>query len=486
MSHKAKRRAICFCVCLVYIFFFSDVGSASLRAGLESVLSDVRLEGARIALHVEHIEDGEVLYSKKSDLPFIPASNQKIVTAVAALDLLGPDYEFLTTLWMSGEITEGVLDGDLWLVGGGDPTLGSPAAGESPTAQFDRWARLLEGYGIRRIGGDVVIDQSFFDSEHVHPDWPDNQLMRHYSAPVSALIFQDNCVRLTVRPGAAPGRSALVEFSPPLGSISVENTCRTDPGSNAIWVDRTRDGAGIRVGGRAMYATGGWSGLVATPTPATFPAESFAQVLRSHNIEIKGDVREDNIKFHPGKEDMVLLARRRAPLNKVLNVMLVESQNLYAETVIKTIGARTDGRGSWESGKKEVSGAMAALGLDAGHLAVSDGSGYSRNNRITARAICKLLSRMYKMEVSPAFKTLLPVAGVEGTLVGRLTERGQAGRVHAKSGHIARVGALSGYARAKSGRLIVFSIMINDFVRGSNWDMRQIQDSIVGVILEAG
>ncbi len=472
-------------IILLYLLLLPTAGATSLREELESVLADRRLEGAEIALHVTRIEDGEVLFSRNADQPFIPASNQKIVTAVAALDTLGHDYEFITTLRMSGEVRNGSLEGDLMLIGGGDPTLGSPAIGEDPTAQFEIWAEVLKKRGIKRINGDIIVDQSLFDDMHVHPDWPRNQLVRHYSAPLTAMIFQDNCIRISVRPGRAPGTAATVEIYPPLDYIRIENTCRTGTGSNTIGIDRTEDSAGIIVWGEAMHRTGGWSGLVAAPNPSSFAGESFAYVLRTRGIEIEGSVRAKSKGTGSGENDTTLLARRRAPLTKALEIMLVDSQNLYAESLLKIMGARIHETGSWKSGADAVNSALKAREIGEENITVADGSGYSRNNRITAEAICELLTQLYKSGENEAkLKTLLPMAGAEGTLANRLTGSDHAGRVHAKSGYISRVGSLSGYARTDAGKLVAFSIMINNFRRGSNSDMRQIQDSIVKVLLE--
>ncbi len=460
-------------------------GSASaLESSLDEILSDNRLRGASVAVHVVRLNDKRVIYSRNADRPLIPASNQKIVTAIAALDILGDDYEFLTTLWMSGRIQDDVLEGDLFIVGGADPTIGSPAIGEDPNAQFGRWARLLKGYGIASVAGDIIVDESMFDRSGVHPDWPSNQLSRHYSAPAGALSYHDNCVRVHVRPGTSVSDTAQITLFPPLSVFDTVNTCRTGSQSNIIRVERPEDSWQIRVSGEALHRTGGWSGLISVPDPALYTGKTFAHVLNQHGVAFQGEVIKKGVEEHDQTGDLLLLARRRAPLRKVLEVLLVESQNLYAENVLITIGAHKGETGSWQSGSEAVAAALKARGLAESDFAIADGSGYSRNNRITARAMSELLLQMYEESDSADFKHLLAEAGEQGTLADRLREHAYAGRVQAKSGYIAHVGALSGYARAASGQLLVFSIMINDFGRGSNWDMRQIQDSIVKALID--
>ncbi len=474
------------CLLALYSVLPFTAAASSLQEELREILSDGRLENASVAVHVAGTGDGEeeVLFSKNADRPLIPASNQKIVTAIAALDVLGEDYEFTTTLWTDGEVEGGVLSGDLWIAGGGDPTIGSPAIGEDAAAQFERWARWLrDESGISRVSGDIVVDESMFDQMYVHPDWPVNQLHRRHSAPVGALSFQDNCVRLDVRPAEAVGMPARVGVYPPLDLFRIDNTCVTDAGSNIIRVDWGQGEWEIRVGGRARLGTGGWSGLVSVPDPALFAGETFGYILARHGITFDGVVRRGG-RGEYGSEGMMLQGRRRASLAQVLKVMLVESQNFYAESVTKAIGAHSRGLGSWENGLEATGAVLSARGWDRSDFALADGSGYSRNNRITGRMLCGLLIQMHEGSGAVGFPELLPLGGEEGTLSNRFRGSAYRGRVRAKSGYISRVGTLSGYAEAASGRVIVFSIMINDFGRGSNWDMRQIQDAIVEAIID--
>ncbi len=477
---------------LILLLFFlpllllCNVSAASLLSELNTILADNRLENAEVGIHVENVSNGEVLYSKNGDEAFIPASNQKIITALTALDILGQDYEFETHLFFEGEIHDDVLEGDLIIVGGGDPTFGSPAIGEDPEKQFDRWAKIFTRHGIRKITGNIIVDESMFDAEYVHPYWPANQLLRRYSAPVNAFIFHDNCVRVNVAPGAAVGAPAKVDLYPPISFYRIDNTCRTDSASNLIIVNR-RDWR-ITVSGQARYKTGGWSGLISVPDPAISSGKAFVHVLRSDNIEFSGEVIKRTQKSwdYDNEKRFRRLALRRAPLDKVLEVMLADSQNLYAESLIKTAGAHHRGLGSWQNGAEAVTKALEKRIGSRYDFNVADGSGYSRQNKLSPEMICKLLIQAHETAYPGILKDLMPAPG-EGTLKNRLTEESAyADRVNAKTGYIARVGALSGYAEAQSGNFFAFSIILNNFRGGGNGDMQQIQDAIVKAVIEHG
>ncbi len=474
------------------LFLFSPLASASastLQSEFARTLSDSRLENAEIGISVVNLENGNVVFSRNADVPLIPASNHKIVTAIAALDFLGKDYEFVTSVWLDGEIVDGILEGDIVIKGAGDPTIGSPAIGEDATEQFNRWARLLKKHGIDKVNGNVIIDESAFDNEYIHPDWPRDQLDRHYSAPVNGFIFHDNCIRVTVSPGPDVGAPANITLSPHIGYFQIENNCRTGPAasSNIIHIDREISQWRLRIRGEARHRTGGWSGLITVPDPAVSAGKAFVHILSNHHIEFNGEVIKHNIETAAVDDysDMTLIALRRAPLEKVIEVILVDSQNLYAEALLKVMGKEKKGVGSWQSGNEVITDMMSNREAGEPAFRSADGSGYSRNNRITPRFLSELL-RQVENDYDGFLEYQLPTAGQDGTLARRLAAEKYRERVNAKSGYIARVGTLSGYVTSKSGPKYAFSIMINNFRRGSNWDMRQIQDALVEAIINHG
>jgi D-alanyl-D-alanine carboxypeptidase/D-alanyl-D-alanine-endopeptidase (penicillin-binding protein 4) len=487
-----RRRLTLLCLALTVL---ASVGVAGedLREHIDQALEDRRMEGDTVAVHVVDIESGEVLHSRRADVPMIPASNQKIITTAAALSELGPLYEFRTRLCIRGQIDdEGVLEGDLLLRGGGDPTPGSVEFREYLEERKEReedfptlwrkWAERLAERGLRRVRGEVIVDDRFFDRRHLHPDWPRAQIWRKYCPTVAALVHQDSCVGVSVKPGETVGDPARVILGPPVPGLQIANTCITKPERHAIWFDREAGSPLIRVGGYVRHESVGYSGRVTVPEPALFAGRAFAHQLKRTGIELQTGVRlvEDERPAESGQWRR--LFERRVPLTDVLRVMLTGSENLYAEQVVKTIGAVKSGEGSWKAGLARMAGMLRGMGgaQDSFHLA--DGSGMSRKNRLTAELICRVLSKMADLGEKD-FSGLLAAPG-EGTLRRRFRTEPYRTSIRAKTGFLRKVGALCGYARTSGGGRVVFSILINDFTGGSNPDMKQIEDAVVRAIID--
>ena len=464
----------------------------ALSHAIEAALSDKRLKGARVGVQVRALGSGRVLYGRNAADKFILASNQKLLVAATALEELGVDYEFRTALTAGDaqDAADGTLDGGLALRGGGDPTLGSPLAGEAPMEQFNVWADALAAKGIRRVKGDLIVDDSMLDRLHVHPDWPTSQLSRRYYAPVSATTLNDNCVAVTIAPGAEVGAPALVTMTPAVPFLKVVNTCRTRAKKarvkqNAIQLARAPDGLIIKVGGWTRLGSGAYTGKVAAPHPALFTGAALAQALKAKGIALDGTVRLAAPADLAGRAQRCILAERRTPIAKVLRIMLKHSHNLYAEHVIKTVGAGSGGRGSWKSGLARTAAMLRKLHYGPKDFDLADGSGLSRGNRASADLVCNVLVAMDKSPNGKVLPGMLSVAGVDGTLRRRMRTAPCKGRVWAKTGYLRGVGALSGYARAEGGARVAFSLLINDFKPSThNWAMKEIEDKVVKAIVQ--
>ena len=458
----------------------------ALKAEIDAALQDRRLNGAAIGVHVVTAGSGRVLYSHNGVSKLIPASNQKLITAAAALDKLGDKYEFKTYLYVSGafEPKKGAIEGDLILSGGGDPTLGSRLAPEKPLEQFDSWVELLKMAGIKRITGTLVVDELFFDRERVHPDWPAEQLDKTYCAPISALSFMDNCVTITVMPGEKAGEATRVSTLPNFPFFQVLNRSQTASKSEGVWFSRKPESLEVEVRGNVKPGGGGESGDVTVPRPELFAGAALADALRRGGIEVNGTVRLATEADLAGKGRWLKLISRRTPVSRVLRVMLKESDNLYAEHVIKTLGAEKAGNGSWQAGLGVAGQMLQRLGFRQEEFDLADGSGMSRGNRISPALLCAVLTKMARSPYATQFRESLPVSGVDGTLAKRLNDPACKNKVFAKTGYLYGVGALSGYADTKSGLRVAFSILINDFKdKGGNASMKDIQDRIVRAIV---
>lgn len=456
-----------------------------LAREIDAVLAGKGLRGATVGVHVASPASGRVLCSRNGMTKLIVASNQKILTAATALRELGPRYEFETALFLSGEagVDGGTLEGDLILRGGGDPTLGSWWVGEQPVEELERWAGLLAAAGVRRVTGDVVADDTFFDRQRVHPDWPSSQLHRPYCAPVSGLSLMDNCLRINVSPGARVGEPAILSLATDIPALTLTNRCSTLAKRPAIWFKHEPGSLGIEVHGRARHGSGVYVGEVTAPEPALLAAGALEGALRRKGITVQGKVRLADPTDVSGRAGWRRLAVRRTPLPKVLRVMLKSSNNMYAEHVIKTVGAETEGTGSWQAGLAQTEKMLRGLYFREHEFELADGSGLSRDNRLPAALMSSVLTAMDHSEHRDVFRGLFPVSGEDGSLAGRLADAGHKGKVRAKTGYLQSVGALSGYAETAGGKHLVFSILINDF-KGGNAAMKEIEDRIARAIVD--
>jgi len=426
-------------------------------------------------------DDGAVQAEVSADTPLAPASNLKLLTTAAALHSLGEEYVFQTTLTATAAPRDGIIAGDLIIRGGGDPNI-SGRFYDGPEAVLRAWAKAMHAAGIRTIAGDLVADDTFFDDVRFCPAWDRGQEARWYAAQVSALSLNDNCVDITVTPGAA-GQPARVSVSPESPAVSVRGAPVTDAKSRTkIIIARRPDTNEIRISGTIGKGAGPWKDCVAIDDPALFFAHTFAAVLRREGIRIEGAVRRAvrgaADALPPGAQ---LLIRHDSPLARALPVVNKNSQNLHAELLLRTMGAVKFGEGSAAAGARAIRACLDTLLVPCEGLVIDDGSGLSAGNRVSARTIGRLLHAARGREWFPHYLGSLSLAGVDGTLKSQRRFRATpqlSGSVHAKTGSIARVSALSGYVR-NGERLWAFSLLFNEPLRRKGASMEALQEAIL-------
>ncbi|MFP4027530.1 MAG: D-alanyl-D-alanine carboxypeptidase/D-alanyl-D-alanine-endopeptidase [Candidatus Brocadiia bacterium] len=470
--------------------FATLVSAGELADAIEDVLAESKLKSATVGVRVEALNSERILYSHNAMTALIPASNQKLLTAAVALTELGVEYKFLTSVWLKGDLQkDGTLNGHVILKGRGDPSLGyskkeSNARAPDSHGIFQQWAQKLVDQGIRSIAGDIIVDDTFFDRRFFHPNWPENQIWKYYCAPVAGFSFQGNCVFVTAKPAKRKGAPALISLQPDVPILEVSNYCKTSLTRNAIWFERKKNSNRIRVGGRAKAGTEGYTARVTVPNPPLFAGSAFAETLKSKGIQIKGRIRLRGAKGHKIYSGAKKVAEHSSTLKQILAPMLKESQNSYAEHVLKTVGAVAGNSGSWEEGLRQAAKFLKKLHFRPGQVVLADGSGMSRHNKLCPAALCAVLIKMDKSDEGKLFHNLLAAGGREGTLSDRFKDATCRGRVRAKTGYLRGVGCLSGYARTQSDLRVAFSIMINGFTRGGNWHMKKFEDRIVRSIIE--
>jgi D-alanyl-D-alanine carboxypeptidase/D-alanyl-D-alanine-endopeptidase (penicillin-binding protein 4) len=454
---------------------------------------------ARLGVFVMSQRDGRVLYSRDGDKSFTPASNMKIYTTAIGLDLLGGDYRWRTSVYAGKQTdTNGLIDGDLTLYGRGAPDLVSKPKGDAPS--LAALADQLYQTGARHVRGDIVGDASYFRGELFGIGWQWNDLQWYFGAEPSALSIDENTVEVTMSPAARKGEAANVVVTPNQNFIQVNNEATTGEHGAIMSIGIIRDLSDnkVRVWGDFPAGGHGFSAFLAVHDPALWSALLFKQALIARGIKVDGqprsrDFRDRSTEFDPQKA-LEVAHTDSEPLSKIVKTTNKESNNLFAELILRTVGKERGAsvpdpdprknavRGDDEAGTVVVRSWLEAHGIETRSMAIRDGSGLSRLDLITPEATAKLLAAIAGSKAAVIFHDSLPVAGRDGTLGSRL--KPVAGRVFAKTGTLTYTHSLSGYADTSSGETLVFSILCNDAV--VDREALRIIDQIAATIAEFG
>jgi len=436
-----------------------------IRSELHTLFAAPLFDRMLWGIEIQSLATGEILYQLNPAKLVMPASNMKIVTLAAAAERLGWDYTYETKLVANGPIEHGVLKGDLVIVGSGDPTINGRTG--APTAVFEDWAARLREAGITAIDGPIVADDRAFDDESLGAGWSWDYLVYGYAAPVTAIQYNENVAEVVVRPGTAVGLRAAVSIRPDGSDLSVENhvTTAAPGGRPTIELRRMAGSDRLDVSGAVPLDAPETTRTVAVDNPARFFAQAFRSVIVESGIRVRdGAAAVRSLDTVPDLSvSTTLVSRRSAPLAEIAKVLMKVSQNLYAETLLKTLGLQA-GAGTVEAGEKVVQEVLEAWGVEPGSYVTVDGSGLSRYNYVTAEMLVRILRHIYNdPRHRGPFIDALPTGGVEGgTLARRFRGTRAAGNVHAKTGSIANVRALSGFMETADGEPLVFSIIANN------------------------
>jgi D-alanyl-D-alanine carboxypeptidase/D-alanyl-D-alanine-endopeptidase (penicillin-binding protein 4) len=435
----------------------NDDPVVKLRNDIDAVLADSIFIPSRAAVKIVSLKTGEVLYDQNSKMLVRPASNMKLLTTSTAIAQLGKDFKFKTAIFINDSISEGILQGDLYVKGWGDPDL--------VTSDLDSMASQLYGLGIRGIKGNLVADLSYFDSLYWGDGWSWDDESASYSAFISALTLNDNCVGVTVAPGDSAGKALRVTFDPQTDYVSLRNdgitvadTARKRVNIDRLFMERLNT---ITVAGEMTTDKPPVTDWITVWKPELYALQVLRERLQWIGIAVKG-VPTVGVLPPTARE---LAARYRGLDSVIININKI-SDNLSAEHVLKTLGAVKYGMpGSARQGIHAVRAFLTTLGVDTLKYRQSDGSGLSTYNLITAEMMVQLLSGMAaNPEWFPLFYASLPIAGVDGSISGRMRKTPAEGNLRAKTGHISGVSSLSGYVTSADGELIAFSMMMQNFI----------------------
>lgn len=426
-----------------------DICPGELGPQVDAIANRAEFSRSRWGILIQPLSSTATLYSRDSTKYFIPASNVKLLTTAAALQKLGADFRIKTSVY-SGE------NGDLYIAGRGDPSIAE--------AQLKSLAQQLKQRGISGVNK-LIGDDSYFQGSAVNPNWEWEDAQAGYGAPVNSLIFNQNAIELLLSPQAI-GQPLKVTFAEPklTNQWQILNNSVTvaQNESEFIAVGREFDRSAIRVSGQLKVGAASESAYVAVVNPANHFVQQFQQVLTAEGIPVKQALVASTSRNF----DQELAAVESPPLAQLVKETNRESNNLYAEVLLRLLGKATGKmpvpqEDTSEIGLKELKTVLTQLGVNPNSYKLADGSGLSRHNLISPEALVQTLRLMANSPAASVYRASLPVAGESGTLKNRINITPNRVILQAKTGTLSGVSALSGYIEVPNYEPLVFSIIVN-------------------------
>jgi D-alanyl-D-alanine carboxypeptidase/D-alanyl-D-alanine-endopeptidase (penicillin-binding protein 4) len=465
---------------------------AELQARISEILGRPELGPAMVAIKVSSLETGRVLFEENANKLVRPASNMKLYTVAAALDRLSPDYRFVTSVFADEKPNDkGVIKGDLTIYGRGDPSLAARFNNGDYFKGIDDLATRIAAAGVKKVEGDLVGDESYFTGPQYGSGWEWEDLQWYYGAEVSALTVNDNALDLFVKPGAKVGDAAVITTGPPDPLLRIDNKVVTAAKGTKRELNAFR-GLGtdeLSIKGTIALDDKGYTGGIGISRPALLFTYLLRASLAQRGVTIKGRSRTidsrsgDSLIPRPplnpaaikpnGPELVEIASLQSVPFSAIAAQTLKPSQNLYTEIILRTLGTVVPpaagsslsdiNRTSESDGLEVVKKFLSEAGLTSSSLVLSDGSGLSRNDMITAEGTIQLLTYMHRHRYASVFRDALPIAGVDGTLRNRFKGTLAENNLRAKTGTLSSANSLSGYVRDAAGEELAFSIMVNNY-----------------------
>jgi D-alanyl-D-alanine carboxypeptidase/D-alanyl-D-alanine-endopeptidase (penicillin-binding protein 4) len=473
---------------------YTPAQRASLNALIDRLAVQPALRSARVGVSIVQATTGAVIAARDADKEFAPASNFKLLVAAAALAYIGPRHRFTTQLFARGALDGGVLDGDLLLVGGGDPVLDRSDLRSAVAA--------VAAHGIQTVTGSVIVDDSYFDRQRYGSGWAWDDLPYYYQPPIQALAIEEGTVDISVAPASAAGQPASAQIETDGGTMTVVSRAVTSPAGGLDDADCFRSPGSTQISIIGHVPAGAKPEVFkcAVDDTAAFAAGTLRDLLRQSGIAVGSDPRG------PVPDDGPLDIEDRSPLAgpvasrypdaalvwshdspsvaDLIKKMMPPSDNFIAEHFFKALpAAALHQRGSFDGGTDVERKFIAGLGLDPNSIDNGDGSGLSQGDRITPHDLTAILRWEWNGPYRDAYVFALGRPGIDGTVKHHLVGSDAVGRVWAKDGYIWHVATFSGYAFTKHHGLAVFSIMMNDAI-GSLKPSHAAQDAIVRTLVD--
>lgn len=432
-----------------------------------------------IAVKVASLETGRVLFEENAHKLVRPASNMKLYTIATALDRLTPDFRFTTSVQaVSKPDANGIVRGDLTIYGRGDPSLAARFNDGDYYKGINDLADKIAAAGVKRITGDLVGDESYFSGPQWGSGWEWEDLTWYYGAEVSPLTVNDNALDLFIKPGTKVGAPALISTGPPDPLLTITNRVVTAARGTKrnLTVYRGLGENAVDISGSIALDDRGYTGGIGISNPAMLFVYILRTALAQRGVTVLGKTRTSNVKpdnrtrARAASPLIELASLQSPPLSLVAAQTLKPSQNLYTELVLRSLGespaappSSDTGRTSEDAGKEVVRAFLKEAGVNPDSLVLSDGSGLSRNDMITAEATVQLLTYMSRQKYANVWRDALPIAGVDGTLRNRMKGTVAENNLRAKTGSLSSAASLAGYVTSAAGESLVFSIMVNNY-----------------------
>ncbi|HEV7373103.1 MAG TPA: D-alanyl-D-alanine carboxypeptidase/D-alanyl-D-alanine-endopeptidase [Pyrinomonadaceae bacterium] len=461
---------------------YNSSSALELDRSIDREIDESEFARARWGVFVMSLRDGRVLYARDADRTFAPASNMKVYTTSVALDSLGADYRWRTSVYAeAGPGRDGTIEGDLTLYGRGAPDLSSNTERDESKSSLAQLADELYKRGIRHVRGDVVGDESYFKGDPLGDGWLWNDVQWYFGAEISALSINDNEIKVAVTPSIKPDETASIKLKPETAYVQIKNDTNTATRGTPATIGVTRGLSDNQVRVWGDFPLGGQviNARLSVHQPALWAATLFREALRARGITVEGvarsvDARDSKTGTRIDPEHAVELASLTSKtLREIIRSTNKESINLYAELILRTLGKERGGsapdkdakkmrtRGDDEAGVAVIRQWLEKHGISTDALALHDGSGLSRLDLVTPEATTRLLALMTQTSSAGDFRDSLPVAGRDGTLKFRLRSVGS-DRIAAKTGTLTYINSLSGYATTDDDEPLAFSIICND------------------------
>lgn len=463
---------------------------ADLRARIEEIVHQPTLEPGFFAVKIVSLDSGQTVFEQNANKFVRPASNMKLYTVAAAFDRLTPDFHFVTSVYAKEKPEDGKVKGDLIVYGRGDPSIAARFNNGDYFKGINDLADRIVAAGVKRIKGDLVGDESYFNGAPIGSGWEWDDLTWSYGAQISALTINDNAIDLNIKPGDHVGAPVSIITGPPSASfMTIVNRATTSArGSQRdLQIYRGLGANSLEISGSLPMGDAGFVGGAAIPDPALAFVSMLRDALLKRGVKLEGRVRTVNARsggsIIPGASNTppvnmtapgtaVEIASLPSPaFTSIAAQTLKPSQNQYTELILRTLGrtqppvsnAPGRPRDHEELGLEIVKNFLRQAGIGENEIALNDGSGLSRNDLISANTTVQLLTFMSKHRYFTQFRDALPIAGVDGTLRTRMRGTPAEGNLRAKTGSLSSVASLSGYVTTAAGEHLVFSMMLNNY-----------------------